>query len=29
MKRFEYPKRKLTLEEGKDLGAIGIYTNPK
>ncbi|MDD3262344.1 MAG: hypothetical protein PHR61_00705 [Candidatus Absconditabacteria bacterium] len=29
MKRFEYPKRKLTLEEGKDFGAIGVYTNPK
>lgn len=28
-KRFEYPKRKLTLEEGKNLGAIGVYTNPK
>jgi len=29
MKRFEYPKRKLSLEEGKDFGAIWIYTNPK
>lgn len=29
MKRFEYPKRKLTLEEGKDLGAVGVWTNPK
>ncbi len=29
MKRFEYPKRKITLEEGKDLGVLGIYTNPK
>lgn len=29
MKRFEYPKRKLTLEEGKDFWAIWIYTNPK
>jgi hypothetical protein len=29
MKRFEYPKRKLTLEEGKDIWAIWVYTNPK
>ena len=29
MKRFEYPKRKLTLEEGKDFWAIWVYTNPK
>lgn len=29
MKRFEYPKRKLTLEEWKDLWAIGVWKNPK
>ena len=28
-KRFEYPTRKLTLEEGKDLGVIGVVSNPK
>jgi len=28
-KRFEYPKRKLTIEEGKELGVIGVVTNPK
>ena len=28
-KRFEYPKRKLTIEEGKELGVIGVNTNPK
>lgn len=29
MKKFEYPKRKLTLEEAKDLWVIGIWVNPK
>lgn len=29
LKRFEYPKRKLTLEEAKDLGAVWVWTNPK
>lgn len=28
-KRFEYPKRKITLEEGKAYGAIGVVTNPR
>jgi len=28
-KRFEYPTRKLTIEEGKELGVIGVVTNPK
>lgn len=28
-KRFEYPKRKLALEEAKDLGVVGVETNPK
>ena len=28
-KRFEYPKRKLSLEEGKERGVIGVQTNPK
>lgn len=28
-KRFEYPKRKLTIEEGKELGIVGVVTNPK
>ena len=26
-KRFDYPKRKLELEEAKELGIVGIYTN--
>ena len=29
MKRFDYPRRKLTLEEAKDLGVVGIWTNPR
>lgn len=29
LKRFEYPKRKLTLEEAKDLWVIWIRVNPK
>ncbi len=28
-RRFEYPKRKLELEEAKELGVIGVVTNPK
>ena len=28
-KRFDYPKRKLELEEAKELGIVGIYTNGK
>jgi hypothetical protein len=28
-KRFEYPKRKLTVEEAKDLGVVGVVKNPK
>ena len=28
-KRFEYPKRKLSIDEGKEIGAIGAKTNPK
>lgn len=28
-KRFEYPKRKLTEEEAKDLGVVGVVKNPK
>lgn len=28
-RRFEYPKRKLELEEAKELGVIGAVTNPK
>jgi hypothetical protein len=28
-KRFEYPKRKLTMEEAKDLGVVGVVKNPK
>jgi len=28
-RRFEYPKRKLELEEAKEFGIIGVVTNPK
>ncbi len=28
-KRFEYPKRKLDLEQWKEIGVIGVTTNPK
>ena len=28
-KRFDYPKRKLTLEEAKELGVVGVVKNPK
>ena len=27
-KRFEYPKRKLSLEDAKELGVVGAETNP-
>lgn len=27
--RFTYPKRKLSLDEAKDCGAVGVQTNPK
>jgi hypothetical protein len=27
-KRFEYPQRKLDLNEAKELGIVGVYTNP-
>ncbi|HOG15019.1 MAG TPA: hypothetical protein PK674_00315 [Candidatus Absconditabacterales bacterium] len=29
LKRFEYPKRKLELEEAKELGVVGVFKNPK
>ena len=29
MKRFTYPKRKLSIEEAKELGVVGAQTNPK
>jgi hypothetical protein len=29
LKRFEYPKRKLTLEEAKEVGAVVVWNNPK
>lgn len=29
LKRFEYPKRNLGLQEAKDLGVIGVKENPK
>ena len=28
-KRFDYPKRKLSLQEAKELGVVGTETNPK
>lgn len=28
-KRFEYPKRKLSLEDAKEMGVIGSQMNPK
>lgn len=28
-KRFDYPKRKLELEEAKELGIVGVHTNPR
>ncbi len=28
-KKFDYPKRKLTMEEAKDLGVVGVVKNPK
>ena len=29
MKRFTYPKRKLSIEEAKELGVVWSQTNPK
>lgn len=28
-KRFDYPKRKLDLEDAKEMGIIGVHTNPR
>ena len=28
-KRFEYPKRKLDLQDAKDMGVVGVETNPR
>jgi hypothetical protein len=28
-KKFDYPKRKLTLEDSKEIGAVGVVRNPK
>ncbi len=28
-KRFEYPKRTLSVDEGKELGVMWVQTNPK
>ncbi|MDD2537614.1 MAG: hypothetical protein PHU61_03970 [Candidatus Absconditabacteria bacterium] len=28
-RRFDYPKRRLDLEDGKERGAVGTMTNPK
>lgn len=28
-RRFEYPKRKVDLEDAKEIGFIGVVTNPK
>lgn len=28
-KKFEYPKRKLTMEDAKELGVVGVVKNPK
>jgi len=27
-KRFEYPKRKLDLDQAKELGVVGVVSNP-
>ena len=29
LQRFTYPKRKLTLEDAKEMGVVGTQTNPK
>jgi len=29
LKKFEYPKRKLDLNEAKERGIIGVHVNPK
>ena len=28
-RRFEYPKRKVDIEDAKEIGFIGTVTNPK
>jgi len=28
LKRFSYPKRKLSLEDAKEAGVVGVQTNP-
>lgn len=28
-KRFEYPKRTISIDEWKELGVLGVQTNPK
>ncbi len=28
-RRFDYPKRKLSLEEAKEWGVVGVQANPK
>jgi hypothetical protein len=28
-KRFDYPKRKLTIEDAKEYGVVGVVKNPK
>jgi hypothetical protein len=28
-KRFDYPKRKVSLDEAKEFGFVGVETNPK
>jgi hypothetical protein len=28
-KRFDYPKRKVDLNDGKERGIVGVMTNPK
>lgn len=28
-RRFEYPKRKLDLQDAKDMGVVGVETNPQ
>ena len=29
LKRFDYPKRRLELDQAKELGVVGIHKNPK
>lgn len=28
-RRFEYPKRNVSLQDAKDMGFVGVVTNPK